>query len=98
MIKVLVADDHAVVRSGLEQLLSTASDIEVVGLVADGEQAVELAARERPDVILMDLLMAFVDRNEGKKGIVADGPGAPVVVLAAFSENRRINGPVGAGG
>jgi DNA-binding NarL/FixJ family response regulator len=97
VIKVLVADDHAVVRSGLEQLLSTADDIEVVGLVADGEQAVDMAARERPDVILMDLSMPVLDGIEATKRILADDPDAHVVVLTSFSDNRRIMNALGAG-
>src|SRR3954468_17540944 len=97
MIKVLVADDHAVVRSGLEQLLSTAADIEVVGLVADGEEAIAVAIRERPDVVLMDLSMPVVDGIEATKRIVADNPDAHVVVLTSFSDNRRIMDALGAG-
>jgi DNA-binding NarL/FixJ family response regulator len=97
VIRVLVADDHAVVRSGLEQLLSTADDIEVIGLVADGEAAAELAARERPDVILMDLSMPVVDGIEATRRIVADDPDAHVVVLTSFSDNRRIMDALGAG-
>jgi DNA-binding NarL/FixJ family response regulator len=97
MIRVLVADDHAVVRSGLEQLLSTAADIEVVGSVADGEQAVDTAAREHPDVILMDLSMPVLDGIEATKRILADDPDAHVVVLTSFSDNRRILDALGAG-
>jgi DNA-binding NarL/FixJ family response regulator len=97
MIRVLVADDHAVVRSGLEQLLSTADDIEVVGSVADGEQAVDAAAREHPDVILMDLSMPVLDGIEATKRILADDPDAHVVVLTSFSDNRRIMDALGAG-
>jgi DNA-binding NarL/FixJ family response regulator len=97
MIRVLVADDHAVVRSGLEQLLSTAEDIEVVGSVADGEQAVDAAAREHPDVILMDLSMPVLDGIEATKRILADDPDAHVVVLTSFSDNRRIMDALGAG-
>ena len=97
MIRVLVADDHAIVRGGLEQLLSTAADIEVVAMVSDGEEAVAVAARERPDVVLMDLSMPVLDGIEATKRIVADNPDAHVVVLTSFSENRRIMEALGAG-
>jgi DNA-binding NarL/FixJ family response regulator len=97
VIRVLIADDHAVVRGGLEQLLSTAPDIEVVSMVADGEEAVAAAAKERPDVILMDLSMPVVDGIEATRRIVAHDPDAHVVVLTSFSDNRRIMDALGAG-
>ena len=97
MIRVLVADDHAIVRGGLDQLLSTATDIEVVAMVSDGEEAVAVAARERPDVVLMDLSMPVLDGIEATKRIVADNPDAHVVVLTSFSDNRRIMDALGAG-
>ena len=62
-IRVLVADDHAVVRDGLAQLLQMHADVEVVGLAGDGQQAIELAIRLRPDVILMDVSMPRVGRD-----------------------------------
>jgi DNA-binding NarL/FixJ family response regulator len=96
-IRVVIADDHAVVRSGLEQLLSTASDIELVATAADGEEAVATAARERPDVILMDLSMPVVDGIEATRRIVAADPTASVVVLTSFSDNRRIADALRAG-
>lgn len=90
MIRVLVADDHAIVRSGLEKLLSTAPDIELVEVVEDGSQAVEAAARLSPDVILMDLSMPGVDGVEATRQITGANPDARVVVLTSFSDNRRI--------
>ncbi|MDQ1567058.1 MAG: hypothetical protein QOF96_1938, partial [Actinomycetota bacterium] len=63
-IRVMVADDHAVVRGGLEQLLATAADIELAGVATDGEEAVSVAAELRPDVILMDLSMPGLDGVE----------------------------------
>ena len=66
MIRVVVADDHAVVRGGLEQLLGTADDIELVGSAADGEEAVRAVDRElAPDVVLMDLSMPVTRRGRG---------------------------------
>jgi DNA-binding NarL/FixJ family response regulator len=89
-IRVMVADDHAVVRGGLEQLLATAADIELAGVATDGEEAVSVAAELRPDVILMDLSMPGLDGVEATRRIVAGNPEACVVVLTSFSDSRRI--------
>jgi DNA-binding NarL/FixJ family response regulator len=90
VIRVLVADDHAVIRHGLEQLLSTADDIELIGSVGDGAAAVTQALAERPDVVLMDLSMPVVDGIEATRRIAAVDVGVHVVVLTSFSDNRRI--------
>ena len=97
MITVLVADDHAIVRRGIEQLLATVDDIELVAVAADGAEAVELAARHRPDVILMDLSMPTMDGVEATRRIVAADPAARVVVLTSFSEQARVLEAVDAG-
>jgi len=89
-IRVVVADDHAVVRGGLEQLLSTASDIELVASASGGGEAVELVARERPDVVLMDLSMPEVDGAEATRRILVSDPAARVVVLTSFADDRHI--------
>ena len=90
MIRVLVVDDHAVVRGGLEQLLATAGDIELSGLAADGAEAVAQAAALRPDVILMDLSMPVLDGIEATRQIVDAHPGMQVIALTSFSDDRRI--------
>jgi DNA-binding NarL/FixJ family response regulator len=90
MIRVLVADDHVVIRSGLEQLLSTADDIELIGVVSDGAAAVTTALAERPDVVLMDLSMPVMDGIEATRRITTARPDVHVVVLTSFSDNRRI--------
>ncbi|MDQ6727413.1 MAG: response regulator transcription factor [Actinomycetota bacterium] len=97
MIRVLVVDDHAVVRAGLEQLILTAADIEVVGIAADGAQAVEIARRTTPDIVLMDLPMPVMDGVEATHRITAGVAGVQVVVLTSFSDHQRILDALGAG-
>ena len=96
-IRVVVADDHAVVRSGLEQLLSTAADIELVGTAGNGSEAVEVVGRELPDVVLMDLSMPEIDGVEATRRIVAADPDARVVVLTSFADDRHISDALQAG-
>jgi DNA-binding NarL/FixJ family response regulator len=90
VIRVLLADDHAVVRHGLERLLSGFADVEVVATASDGEEAVQLAARERPDVALVDLQMPGVDGICATKRIREVSPETRVVVLTAFSDREAI--------
>jgi DNA-binding NarL/FixJ family response regulator len=97
VIRVVVADDHAVVRSGLEKLLETAGDIEIVGLAANGEEAVVLAGVEKPDVVLMDLSMPVMDGAEATRRIMANEPSARVVVLTSFADDRHISDALEAG-
>jgi DNA-binding NarL/FixJ family response regulator len=97
MIRVAIADDHTVVRSGLEQLLATAGDIEFVGAAANGEEAVALVAEARPDVVLMDLAMPEVDGVAATRRITEASPGCQVVVLTSFSDRQRILDALDAG-
>ncbi|HET7652032.1 MAG TPA: response regulator transcription factor [Acidimicrobiales bacterium] len=94
MIRVLVVDDHAVVRQGLAQLLGSADDVDVVGTAGDGDEAVELVTSTAPDVVLMDLSMPGVDGVEATRRI---GEGARVVVLTSFADERRIVDALDAG-
>jgi DNA-binding NarL/FixJ family response regulator len=96
-IRVLVADDHAVVRTGLEQLLANFADVEVVGSAGGGEEAVELAATAAPDVVLMDLSMPEVDGIEATRRILERDPGIRVVIFTSFSERDRILAALDAG-
>src|SRR3954471_12741670 len=84
-IRVLLCDDHAVVREGLARLLESTDGIDVVGSAADGEEGVAAAVALRPDVILMDLAMPNVDGVAATRRISTGGPGAQVVVLTSFA-------------
>jgi DNA-binding NarL/FixJ family response regulator len=97
VIRVLIADDHAVVRRGLEQLIASAPDLEVAGTAADGDAAVTVAASCGPDVVVMDLSMPGLDGVEATRRIAADQPGLPIVVLTSFDDRRRILDALGAG-
>jgi DNA-binding NarL/FixJ family response regulator len=97
VIRVMIVDDHAVVRSGLRSLLETAEDIDVVGAAADGSEAIELVAGAAPDVVLMDLSMPGVDGVEATATITQAYPEVAVVVLTSFSEPSRITAALEAG-
>jgi DNA-binding NarL/FixJ family response regulator len=97
MIRVLLADDHQLVRSGLAALLTGSDDIEVVGTASNGMEAVELARETSPDVVLMDLVMPGMDGVEATRRLVADQPQVQVVVLTSFSDQERILAALDAG-
>jgi DNA-binding NarL/FixJ family response regulator len=96
-VRVLLADDHPVVRSGLAGLLSVERDIEVVGEVADGAAAVEAARALRPDLVLMDLRMPVLDGAAATARIVAEVPGVRVLVLTTYETDTDILRAVEAG-
>lgn len=96
-IRVLLADDHQLVRAGLEQLLATAPDMDVVATAVDGAEAVRLAEDTDPHVVLMDLVMPGVGGVEATRRIVERCPGAAVVVLTSFSDQERILDALDAG-
>lgn len=89
-IRVLIADDHAMVRSGLLALLNGEHGIEVAGAAGDGEEAVRLALQERPDVILMDFFMPKMDGVQAMREIRDKWPDACVVMLTSSSDYERI--------
>jgi DNA-binding NarL/FixJ family response regulator len=94
----LLAEDHPVVRAGLERLLANEVDIELVGAAGNGDEAVTLAERIRPDVVLMDLSMPVMDGIEATSRIVKAHDGAVrVVVLTSFSDREEILAAIDAG-
>jgi DNA-binding NarL/FixJ family response regulator len=97
MIRVVIADDHGVVRAGLAQLLATFPDVELVGSATNGEEAVSLSAARDPHVVLMDLEMPVVDGIEATRQIRAAQPDVAVVVLTSFSDRERILSALDAG-
>jgi len=89
-IRVLVADDHAVVRRGLRTFLDLQPDITVIGEAEDGAEAVELARELAPDVVLMDLVMPGLDGIAATKSLYETAPGVKVVALSSFSDSERV--------
>ena len=96
-IRVLVADDHAIVRKGIRALLATEPDIEVVGEAENGREAVTEAERLQPDVILMDLVMPEVDGIEAIRRITARQPEARILVLTSFAADDKVFPAIKAG-
>jgi two-component system, NarL family, response regulator LiaR len=90
VIRVLIADDHAVVRQGLRTFLDLQADINVVGEAADGEEALAVAAEHAPDVILLDLVMPRLDGIGALRRLRDAAPGARVIVLTSFGEDERL--------
>jgi two-component system, NarL family, response regulator LiaR len=95
--KVVICDDQAIVRDGLELLLKLESDIQVVGLAQDGAQAVEIVGRTRPDLVLMDLLMPGVNGVEATRCIRAELPQTKVLVLTTFDDDEWVFDAIRAG-
>jgi NarL family two-component system response regulator LiaR len=96
-IRVLIADDHAIVRKGIRALLSVKPDIEVVGEASDGAETVAQAQALRPDVILMDLVMPEMDGIEATRQIVEQQPGVRILVLTSFAADDKVFPAIKAG-
>ncbi|MGD8815296.1 MAG: response regulator transcription factor [Anaerolineales bacterium] len=96
-IRLLIADDHAVVREGLRSLIASEPGMEVVAEAENGAQAIDLAAANQPDVILLDLLMPEVDGLAAIKGIRLHDPKARILVLTSFDDDEKIFGAIEAG-
>jgi DNA-binding NarL/FixJ family response regulator len=97
IVRVAIADDHRVVRVGLEQLLGTFEDVELVGIADGGEAAVALCAGERPDVLLLDLAMPEVDGIEVTRRVAETSPDTKVVLFTSFSDREGIESALDAG-
>jgi DNA-binding NarL/FixJ family response regulator len=97
MISVLVVDDHAIVRQGLERLFATVDDIELVGMAADGAEALAIVREKAPNVVLMDLSMPVMDGVAATKAITTEAPDTKVVVLTSYGEESRILEALNAG-
>jgi len=97
MIRVLVADDHPIVRGGIVALLDSADDIDVVGQASTGLEAVELAIALEPDLVLMDLRMPGLTGDEATARILATKPGIRVVVLTTYETDSSILAAIEAG-
>jgi NarL family two-component system response regulator LiaR len=96
-IRVLIADDHAVVRQGLRAFLEVQDDIDVVGEASDGGEAVNLTEALSPDVVVMDLVMPRVDGVEAIRQIRAAGSAVKVIVLTSFADDQKVFAAVRAG-
>ena len=97
VIRVLVADDHPVVRGGLVALLSTLDGVEIVGAVGDGHAAVREAMLTAPDVVVLDLRMPGLDGVEATARILADRPDVGILVLTMFDEDESVSDALAAG-
>ena len=97
MIRVAIADDHPTVRSGLKALLASVEGIEVVGDSADGAAAVELALRERPQVVVMDIRMPGQDGIEATRRLAAEAPEVAVLILTMLEDDESVFAAMRAG-
>jgi NarL family two-component system response regulator LiaR len=96
-IRVLLVDDHMVVRSGLSTVLSIHDDLKLVGEAGDGEEAIKLCERLQPDVVLMDLLMPKMDGVTAIKAIKTRWPQIQIIALTSFKEKEYVEGALKAG-
>ena len=96
-IRILIADDHQLVRQGLEALLSIKPGVEVVGQAKDGAEAVEMALSLKPDITLMDLLMPRKNGIEATREIKAENPDARILIITSFAEDENVYQAIKAG-
>jgi two-component system, NarL family, response regulator LiaR len=96
-IRILIADDHAIVREGLRALIGTEPDLELVGEASDGVQAVEKALTLKPDVILLDMMMPGKDGLGAIADIIKENPDARILVLTSFAEDEKVFPAIKAG-
>ena len=96
-IRVLIVDDHAILRMGLASLLSSKSEIEVVGDASDGPSGIRKALKLKPDVVVMDLMMPGMDGIEATKELLAKAPESKILILTTFGTSNGINNALEAG-
>ena len=97
MVRVLICDDQTVVREGLAAILSTDQEIEVVGLAADGEEALALAVEQAPDVVLMDLKMPVMNGVQATRRLLSEHPAVHVLILTTFADDEWLFDAIRAG-
>lgn len=97
MIRVLIADDQALVRTGFRMILDGEDDLQVVGEARDGQEAVELARRDGPDVVLMDVRMPIVDGIQATRELTASGEASKVLILTTFDLDEYVYSALAAG-
>jgi NarL family two-component system response regulator LiaR len=97
IIRVLLVDDHNVVRSGLATFLRAYDDLELVGEAKNGLEAVKLCHEKQPDVILMDLMMPEMDGIAATRAILAEHPGIKIIAMTSFEEEQLVQGVLAAG-
>ncbi|WP_150284522.1 response regulator transcription factor [Rummeliibacillus sp. TYF-LIM-RU47] len=90
MIKILLADDHEMVRIGVSAYLQAQPDMEVIAEAANGEEAVQLALKHRPDIILMDMVMPILSGAEATKAIVNEWPDAKIMIVTSFLDDDKV--------
>jgi NarL family two-component system response regulator LiaR len=97
MIRVMLVDDHNVVRSGLATFLRAYEDLELVGEAKNGLEALQLCKEKKPDVILMDLMMPEMDGIAATRAILAEHPGIKIIAMTSFEEEKLVQGVLAAG-
>lgn len=90
MIKILLADDHEMVRIGVSAYLQAQPDMEVIAEAANGEEAVQLALKHRPDIILMDMVMPILSGADATKAIVNEWPDAKIMIVTSFLDDDKV--------
>ena len=97
IIKILLVDDHAVVRSGLSKFLMVNKDLKLIGEASDGNEAVQMVSLHKPDVVLMDLMMPGMDGITATREIHTKYPNVKVIALTSFAEQNMVQGALQAG-
>lgn len=90
MIRMLIVDDHQMVRMGLSSFFSIQKDMEIIGEAENGQKGVELALKKRPDIILMDLVMEVMDGTEATEQIMKAWPEAKIIILTSFIDDEKV--------